>query len=173
MRKILCNFTEHGEQVLAILNEVIENSTALYDYKARTLQQMQEWFQFKNDHHFPVLGYINDTGKLMGFASFGPFRHFPAYKYTVEHSIYVHQEFRGKGLGKTLLRDIVAAAQERQYHVVIGALDQNNTGSIALHEQMGFTHCGTIHQAAFKFGKWLNLVFYQKILPTPETPHDG
>lgn len=173
MKKILCNFDDHGEAVLAILNEVIENSTALYDYKARSIEQMQEWFRFKSERQYPVVGYVDGDGSLLGFASFGPFRHFPAYKYTVEHSIYVHHMHRGKGLGKILLTDIIQEAQNHDYHVIIGALDENNTGSIALHKQLGFTHCGTINEAAFKFGRWLNLVFYQKILSTPHTPIDG
>lgn len=184
MKKVLCTFDQHGRQILEIFNEVILHSTALYDYKPRTLEQIEQWFKLKAENNFPVIGYesVNDaqdneadtlSGRLMGFASYGSFRPFPAYKYTVEHSIYVHQDFRKQGLGKKLLQDVIDTAQAQDYHVVIGALDQANSGSIALHEQMGFTHCGTINQAAFKFNRWLNLVFYQKILSSPAQPCDG
>lgn len=159
--------------MLAILNEVIVNSTAIYDYKPRTPDMMQAWWDAKEKGNYPVVGVVDDAGALLGFATYGPFRNWPAYKYSVEHSIYVEKSQRGKGLGRVLLGAIIEAAKEQQYHVMIGGIDSANAGSIALHEKFGFTKCAEIRQAGYKFGRWLDLVFYQLVLPTPMAPVEG
>ena len=100
---VVCSLAEHGEQILGIFNEAIKNSTALYDYKPRTSESMVGWFETKKASNFPVIGLVSESGALMGFATFGAFRVQPAYKYTVEHSVYVHRDYRGKGCGKILL----------------------------------------------------------------------
>jgi phosphinothricin acetyltransferase len=110
---------------------------------------------------------------LLGFASYGTFRARAAYKYTVEHSVYVHKDQRGRGVGLALMRELIAAARAQQYHVLVGGIDIANEVSVALHERLGFTYAGTIHQAAYKFGRWLDLGFYQLILDTPQQPVDG
>ena len=102
MRLIPCTEEAHAGTILAILNDAIVTSTALYDYKPRTPEQMAGWFATKRANGFPVIGAVDDDGRLMGFASYGTFRAFPAYKYTVEHSVYVDAADRGKGLGRTL-----------------------------------------------------------------------
>ena len=172
MKIIRCDPT-HAEPILAIFNEAIVNSTALYDYKPRTPAMMQAWFEAKTKGDYPVIGAINDEGTLLGFASYGTFRAWPAYKYTVEHSVYVDTRFRGQGLGKALLREVISAATAHDYHLLIGGIDAANTVSIALHRSLGFSHCASIKQAGFKFGRWLDLEFYQLILPSPAMPVDG
>lgn len=162
-----------SEPILAILNEAIANSTALYDYTPRTKESMVAWFENKRKGNFPVIGAVNEAGELLGFASYGTFRAWPAYKYSVEHSIYVALEHRGKGLGKTLLQQIINSARSQQFHVLIGGIDSQNSASIQLHKRFGFSHAGTIKQVGFKFGRWLDLDFYQLILNTPVRPVDG
>jgi L-amino acid N-acyltransferase YncA len=173
MRIVPCNHERHADAILAVFNEAIANSTALYDYKPRTKEMMTAWFDAKSKGNFPVIGAENDSGELMGFASYGTFRTFPAYKYTVEHSVYVDARFRGQGVGKSLLQETIATARRQDYHVLVGAIDAANAVSIRLHESLGFTHCGIIRQAGFKFGRWLDLAFYQLILSTPAEPRDG
>ncbi|HVY70986.1 MAG TPA: GNAT family N-acetyltransferase [Verrucomicrobiae bacterium] len=170
---VQCEEKRHAEAILAIYNDAIVNSTALYDYKPRTREMMATWFENKRKGNFPVIGIESDTGELMGFASYGTFRAWPAYKYSVEHSVYVDGRFRGRGIGKRLLQEIVAAAQQQDYHMLVGVIDAANAVSIRLHEGAGFVHCGTMRQAGFKFGRWLDVVFYQKILSTPTQPVDG
>jgi phosphinothricin acetyltransferase len=91
----------------------------------------------------------------------------------VEHSVYVHKDHRGKGVGRALLGHLIEHARSQQYHVLIGGIDVANAASIALHRTLGFTHAGTIRQAGFKFGRWLDLDFYQLVLDTPAHPEDG
>ena len=173
MTIIQCEHQRHAAQIRSIFNEAIVNSTALYDYKPRTAEMVQAWFEAKAKGNFPVIGVQGDGGELMGFASFGSFRAWPAYKYSVEHSVYVDARFRGRGVGRRLLEEIINAARMQDYHVLIGAIDAANKPSLALHERLGFTHCGTIRQVGFKFGRWLDLSFYQLILATPLQPIDG
>lgn len=170
---VSCNLAEHGAAILAILNDAIVNSTALYDYAPRELSSMTSWFEAKARGSFPVWGALDEQGALLGFATYGTFRAWPAYKYSVEHSVYVRQSARGRGTGKVLMQRLIDSAKEQQLHVMVGGIDTDNAVSIALHERLGFVHAGTIQQAGFKFGRWLNLAFYQLILPTPEQPRDG
>lgn len=173
MKVVQCDPKRHAEAILAIFNDAIVNSTALYDYKPRTAEMMGAWFDNKAKGKFPVIGIENDTGELMAFGSYGTFRAWPAYKYSVEHSVYVDVRFRGRGLGKQVLREVIAAAKAQGYHVLVGVIDSTNSVSIRLHEALGFSHAGTIRQAGFKFGRWLDVAFYQLVLPTPSNPVDG
>lgn len=166
-------FERHAEAILAIFNEAIVNSTALYDYKTRTLDSMTPWFADKQAAGQPVIGVEDAAGALAGFATYGPFRVRPAYKYTVEHSVYVHKDHRGQGLARMLMRELIEAARQRGVHAMVGGIDATNVASIALHEQLGFSHVGTLPQVGFKFGRWLDLAFYQLLLDTPANPVDS
>ena len=172
MRFTPCSYDRHAPAILEILNEAIVNSTALYDYRPRAPESMAGWFKAKEAGRFPVIGAV-DGNQLLGFASYGTFRAWPAYKYTVEHSVYVHRDHRGKGLGIALMRKLIDAARSQEYHVMVGGIDAANRTSIALHEKLGFTHAGTIRHAGYKFGRWLDLAFYQLLLETPARPVDG
>lgn len=173
MQLVTCSFERHAAPILLILNEAIANSTALYDYQPRSAASMRDWFQAKTAGGYPVLGLESDSGELLGFASYGVFRAWPAYKYTVEHSVYVHHAHRGRGLGEQLMRELITCAEAQGMHVLVGGIDATNRGSIALHTKLGFKHAGTIKQAGFKFGRWLDLAFYQLTLATPSAPVDG
>ena len=173
MRIVQCSHERHAEAILGIFNDAIINSAALYDYKPRTIEMVTAGFDAKSKGHYPVIGIENEAGDLMGFASYGMFRAWPAYKYSVEHSVYVDARFRGRGVGRSLLKEIIAAAQGQNYHILVGGIDAGNLASIRLHESVGFTYCGTIRQAGFKFGQWLDLSFFQLILSTPSQPVDG
>lgn len=172
MKLINCD-ESYSEQILAILNDAIVTSTALYDYQPRTMESMTAWFAAKKKGNYPVLGLVDESDELLSFASYGSFRAWPAYKYSVEHSVYVAAAHRGKGLGKRLLQAIVESARQQEYHAVIGAIDSDNATSIGLHESLGFKRSGMLHQVGFKFGRWLDLVFVQLILNTPANPIDG
>jgi phosphinothricin acetyltransferase len=157
-------------EILAIFNDAILNTTDLYDYKIRTMESMYVWYADKQKGNYPIIGAFDSNDSLLGFASYGMFRSRPAYKYTVEHSVYVRSDKRGQGLGKALLHAIVKKAEEQDYHVMVAGIDASNIVSIRLHIKEGFEFCGLIKQSGFKFGKWLDLAFYQLILKTPEVP---
>lgn len=173
MRLVQCSLYEHGGAILEILNEAIVTSTALYDYRPREPSSMQGWFETKRAGSFPVWGAVDDAGALLGFASYGTFRERPAYKYSVEHSVYVANGQRGLGVGTALMQRLIQSATEQQLHALIGGIDAGNQQSIAFHRKLGFVHAGTIKEAGFKFQRWLDLAFYQLLLPTPSAPSDG
>jgi phosphinothricin acetyltransferase len=173
LRQIDCTEQRHADAILAIFNDAIVNSTALYDYVPRPRSAMTAWFADKQANGHPVIGLEDDAGELLGFASYGSFRPRPANKYTMEHSVYVAPAHRGKGLGRKLLELIVAEAERREIHTLIGGIDLGNAASIALHESLGFERAGVIRHAGFKFGRWLDLVFYQRLLSGPANPIDG
>lgn len=165
-----CSFERHADAILEIFNDAILNSSALFDYKPRASQSMVAWFDAKRIGGFPVVGIEDDDGMLLGFGSYGTFRAWPAYKYTIEHSVYVHKDHRGQGLGRMIMQELISAAQRNDVHAMIGGIEATNTGSIALHEQLGFKHVGTLPQVGFKFGRWLDLAFFQLLFDTPTKP---
>lgn len=173
LRLVQCTHDRHAQAILDIFNEAIETSTALYDYHPRPLASMESWFATKDKGDFPVLGFEDEAGTLLAFGSYGTFRAWPAYKYSVEHSVYVHKDHRGKGLGVRVMQSLIEEARQRDVHAMIGGIDASNAGSIALHERLGFRHVGTLPQVGFKFGRWLDLAFYQLLLEAPLNPVDG
>lgn len=168
-----CSHARHAQAIVDIFNEAIANTTALYDYQPRPISSMEGWFAAKEDGKFPVIGLEDGSGTLIAFGSYGTFRAWPAYKYSVEHSVYVHKDHRGKGLGMQVMQSLIDVASDRNVHAMIGGIDATNTGSIALHERLGFKHVGTLPQVGFKFWRWLDLAFYQLLLETPLNPVDG
>lgn len=173
MQIVACTHAEHAEAILAIFNDAILHSTALYEYHPRPLSSMATWFDLKRECGFPVIGAVDADGTLLGFASYGTFRAWPAFKYSVEHSVYVHREHRGKRIGEALMQALIEAATSNGVHVLVGGIDMRNAPSIALHEKFAFAHAGTIREAGFKFGRWLDLGFWQRTLSTPAHPVDG
>lgn len=158
--------------ILEIYNDAIVNTTAVYDYKAQKLDDRKQWYEKKKHEGYPILVFeYND--KVVGFATFGPFRSWPAYKYTVEHSVYVDSRHRNSGIGSALIKEIIRIVDEREYTTLVAGIDADNEKSIRIHEKLGFRYSGTINKAGYKFGKWLNLAFYQLDLQGPEKPIEG
>ncbi|MEI8272030.1 MAG: N-acetyltransferase family protein [Paludibacter sp.] len=157
-------------EILAIFNDAILNTTALYDYKTRTMETMFAWYEDKINHNYPIIGAFDEDNILLGFATYGMFRVRPAYKYTVEHSVYVRADMRGKGIGKVLLQKIIRKAEGQNFHVMVGVIDASNEISIKLHENEDFVLTGIMKEVGYKFGQWLDAAFYQLILKTPSEP---
>lgn len=170
---VRCTFEQHANAILDIFNDAIVNSTALYDYRPRAPESMVGWFAARLAGGFPVIGVEDRDGTLLGFGSYGTFRAWPAYKYTVEHSVYVHRDHRGRGIGHALMRALIAAARDGDVHAMMGGIDATNAASIALHEKLGFRHVGTFPEVGFKFGRWLDLSIYELLLDTPVDPVEG
>ncbi|MFJ8235714.1 GNAT family N-acetyltransferase [Ureibacillus sp. NPDC094379] len=155
--------------ILVIYNDAILHTTAVYTYKAQTLESRQIWYEQKKEEGYPILVFELDE-KVVGFATFGPFRAWPAYKYSIEHSIYVDKNYRKKGIGTALLKELIAIAKEREYMTLIAGIDAQNEKSIDMHKNFGFVYSGTIKKAGFKFNRWLDLAFYQLELNGPKHP---
>ncbi|HSD15000.1 MAG TPA: GNAT family N-acetyltransferase [Flavobacterium sp.] len=149
--------------VLEIVNYEILNSTSIYDYEPRSLGQQLAIFQDKTDKGFPfIVAEKND--KVVGFGTYGPFRFKEAYKFTVEHSVYVHKDYTGNGIGSTLLKELIEMARLQKMHTMIGVIDSENIGSISFHERQGFKRAGQLKETGYKFKRWLDSVFVELIL---------
>jgi len=157
---------EDFEQVLAIYNEVIRNTTAVYSEQEYDEPQGRAWFDAKLSSGFPCIVARDEKG-VAGFASFGAFRAWPCYRHSVEHSVHVRSERRSSGFGRALVLELKSRAAARGVHVMIAGIDADNVASMRMHERLGFTRVGHLHEVGFKFGRWLDLAFLQCILPPP------
>ena len=156
-------------QMLEIYNDVIINTTAVFEYKKHSPEMRKQWFETKKTQGYPVFC-AADGPALLGFSSFGPFRAWPAYKYSVENSVYVHNGYRGHGIGKLLMKPLIDAAIAMNLHTIIAGIEADNKSSIRLHESFGFVEVAHFKEAGFKFNRWLDLKFLQLMLSTPENP---
>lgn len=157
--------------ILTIYNHAIETTTAVFDYRPHTLQMRSEWFHAKQSANLPVVVAV-DNDEIVGFATYGPFRAWPAYKYTIEHSVYVASNARRRGVGRTLVREIVSIASRNQIHNVIAGIVSDNLSSLQLHRSLGFVDAGCVHEVGYKFGRWLDLMFLELLLDTPRLPEE-
>lgn len=149
--------------ILEIMNEAILNTTSIYDYDAKDKKFINEWFQDKININFPVL-IAEQENKIVAYGTYGDFRNKEGYKFTVEHSVYVHPHFQKKGIGKKLITRLINIAQTNNVHSIIAGIDAENSTSIKLHKSLGFKEVGYIKEAAYKFDRWLDLVFYQYLI---------
>lgn len=158
------NATENDlEVILDIMNHEIMTGTAVYSEKPQDLAFQKNWFVEKQRNNWPV--FVHDiNGNVGGYATYGPFRQRECYRYTVEHSVYVKETFRGKGIGVKLMKFLIANAQEQGFHSMIGGIDAVNDKSIRFHTQLGFQEVARMKEVGFKFDKWLHLVFMQLML---------
>jgi L-amino acid N-acyltransferase YncA len=150
--------------VLDIYNEEVRHSTATYQYAERTLdEQVAQWLAKRADgYRFFVA--VTDDDQVVGYANYGLFRPREGWRFTCEHSVYLHRDWRGRGLGKLLLPAVMAHARERGFHSMIGVVDAANTASMRLHESLGFTVAGVIREGGYKFDRWLDVAFLQATL---------
>ena len=149
--------------ILEIMNEAIENTTAIYDYYPRNIKFVETWFAKKQSDSLPVI-VCEINNQAVAYGTYGSFRAWTAYKFSVEHSIYVHKDYQGRGIGKLLLAALISAAKEGGYHTMIAGIDASNEKSCAFHSQFGFEEAGRIKEVGYKFDRWLDLVFMQLIL---------
>ena len=149
--------------ILEIVNYNILNTTSIYDYEPRTLDQQKAIFDDKVKADFPLI-VIEFDNQIAGFGTYGTFRFKEGYKFTVEHSVYVSINYQGKGFGKLLLAELIKLAKKQKLHTMIAVIDAENQNSVEFHKQFGFETVGLIKQSAYKFDKWLDTVFMQLIL---------
>ncbi len=147
-------------QLLDIYNDIILHTTAVYDYEPHTLEMRKQWFDAKQQQGFPIF-VADDEGEIVGFSSIGPFRAWAAYKYSVENSVYVKANQRGKSIGKILIPPLIDAAKALGMHTIIASIDTSNDVSLRLHKSFGFEEVAHFKQVGYKFDRWLDLKFLQ------------
>jgi phosphinothricin acetyltransferase len=167
--------------ILAIYNDAILTTTAVYQYRPHTLEMRAAWLADKQMHGYPVLVAAHCSTEdmasgdprgetVIGFGALGPFRAAAAYAYTVENSVYVATHWRGQGVGRRLLAPLIDAARGLDAHTIIAVIDADNAASLRLHHAFGFVEAGHFRQVGYKFGRWLDLKFLQLVLDTPQQP---
>lgn len=156
--------------ILDIYNEVIAHSTAVFALAPVSLEERAAWLEGRQRAGYPVLVALAGP-QVLGFASFGEFRGaWSAYRYSVEHSVHVHRDRRRAGIGSRLVEELLAIARRQGKHVMIGGLDADNEASLRMHERLGFERVAHFREVGHKFGRWLDLVFVQRLLDAPGAP---
>jgi len=149
--------------VLAIYNDVVATSTAIYRDEPMGFDEYEQWWRTRVAQGYPVLVAVSDDA-VVGYATFGDFRAWPGYRFTVEHSVHVRSDQRGLGIGSLLVQALIERATQLGKHVMIAGVDAENAASIRFHERLGFESAAHLRQVGFKFGRWLDLVLMQRIL---------
>lgn len=150
--------------ILAIYNDAVLNTTAIWNETLVDLANRQAWLAERQAAGFPVLVAHDDAGGVLGYASYGTWRSIEGFRHTVEHSVYVRSDQRGQGIGPLLMRALVERAKQADLHVMVAAIESGNSASIRLHERLGFVTSGHMPQVGRKFGRWLDLTFMQLML---------
>lgn len=145
--------------ILDIYNEAVRNTTATFDTSERTFEQQLEWFRKHKANH-PIL-VAEENNIIIGWASLSPWSDRCAYETTVEVSVYVHHEHRGKKVGSQLLEVITLEGGKVKNHTVISRITSENKSSIHIHEKIGYRHVGTLKEVGIKFGKLLDVEMMQ------------
>lgn len=150
--------------IVDIYNDAVLNTTASWDYEPATLDQRMQWFRQHQEQGFPVLVAHDAAGRVIGWGALSKFREKIGYQFTVEHSVYVAADSRGQGVGRTIVHALIDEAQNLGKHVLIGGVEKSNEASLRLHRGLGFEEVAHFKQVGYKFDRWLDLVFLQKVL---------
>ena len=150
--------------ILEIYNDAVLTTTATYDYEPRTLEHRTQWFEERQRDGYPVFVAVDDAGRVIGWSALNPFHARMGYRFTSENSVYVAVDMRGKGLGKLLLAPLIEGAKARGLHAIIAVIDADNEASIRLHAAFGFEKVGLFKQTGFKFNRWLDVVYMERLV---------
>lgn len=161
------------EGITAIYNDAVAHSTAIWNEKTVDPANRLAWLADRERAGYPVLVAVTAEDGVLGYASFGDWRAFDGYRHTVEHSVYVRADQRGRGIGKALMAALIDRARGIGKHVMVAAIEANNAESVRLHEKLGFEHVGHLKQVGAKFGVWLDLAFLQLNLDARISPDES
>jgi L-amino acid N-acyltransferase YncA len=152
-----------AEAIRAIYNVEVAESTVTFDMVPRTLDEQVAWIDEHSGGH-PAIVAVDGDGSVIGFGSLSPWRERPAYAGSVEDSVYVHRDHRGRGVGRLLLEELVRLGRDHGFHTVIARIVGGHEASIALHAVCGFDQVGIEREVGRKFKQWLDVVLMQRIL---------
>lgn len=155
--------------ITEIHNHAVVHTTAIWNEDAVDVADRAAWLADRTARGYPVIVAVDDSG-LVGYASYAQWRPHSGYKHTVEHSVYVRGDQRGRGIGKTLMAELIERAGAAGIHVMIGGIESGNVASIVLHERLGFAEVGRMPQVGAKFGRWLDLSMLQLMLDDRPAP---
>lgn len=150
--------------ILEIYNDAVLHTTATYDYEPRTLEHRTQWFEERQRDKYPIFVAIDDAGRVVGWSALNPYHARMGYRFTSENSVYVAADARGKGNGKLLLAPLIEGAKARGLHAIIAVIDATNEASIRLHVAFGFEKVGYFREVGFKFERWLDVVYMEKLV---------
>ena len=146
-------------QLLPIYNDVVATSTAIYSEEPADGDYIQSYAEGRLAAGFPFIVAVESDGRIAGYGTFGVFRARPGYRFTVEHSVHIRSDLRGSGAGSQLMTALIARARADGYHVMIGAVDGENEGSLRFHDRLGFERSARLGEVGRKFDRWLDVVF--------------
>ncbi|MBZ6077334.1 GNAT family N-acetyltransferase [Microvirga puerhi] len=159
--------------IVAIYNDAVANTTAIWNEVTVDVANRAAWLADRHCQGYPVLVAVDDAGAILGYASFGDWRAWDGYRYTVEHSVYVRRDQRGGGIGRALLAELIDRARSMGKHVMVAGIEARNEASIRLHHKLGFESVGHLKEAGTKFGDWLDLAFLQLKLDRRADPGEA
>ena len=148
------------EAIRGIYNAEVLRSTATFDEEPRDLEAQRRWLEAHGDPYLALVAEVD--GAVVGWGALSPFGLRPAYRFTAEDSVYVHEAARGRGVGALLLRELLRGAAERGFHSVVARITGENAASIRLHVRCGFRVVGVEREVGYKFGRWLDVVVMQR-----------
>lgn len=154
---------DDAEAIAAIYNLEVVETTATFDLEPRSIATQREWLQARTGAHV-VLVAVADSDGLVGFASLSPYKDRPAYSTTVESSVYVRRDARGRGIAKALMQELIATARSHGFHAMIARIADSQESSLALHRALDFRLVGTEREVGRKFGRWLDVAVMQVML---------
>lgn len=150
--------------ILAIYNDAVLTTTASYDYEPRTLEHRVAWFEDHERTGLPVFVAADEAAGVVGWSSLSRYHDRKGYQFTVENSIYVAAPWRGRGVGTLLLAPLINSARRLGLHAIIAAIDAENPASVRLHARFGFEEVGHFKQVGFKFNRWLDVVYMERLI---------
>jgi phosphinothricin acetyltransferase len=150
--------------ILEIYNDAVLNTTATYDYEPRTLEHRTQWFEERQREGYPIFVAVDEEARVLAWSALNPYHARFGYRFTAENSVYVAAAHRGKGLGKLLLPPLIDRAKQKGLHAIIAVIDADNTASIRLHARFGFEPVGHFKEVGFKFGRWLDVVYMERLV---------
>ena len=156
--------TADAAGIAAIYNHAVTNTTAIWNETTVDAANRATWIAERQRQGYPVLVAVDEHEQVLGYASFGDWRAFDGYRHTVEHSVYVHPEAQGRGIGRALMAELIGRARTLGKHAMVAAIEAGNTGSLQLHQRLGFEPAGLLREVGTKFGRWLDLAFWLLLL---------
>jgi L-amino acid N-acyltransferase len=148
----------------AIYNEAVINTTASYDYETRPFEYRVQWFEAHQKQQLPVFVAMDEQAQVLGWSSLSRYHDRKGYQFTVENSVYVAAEHRGRGIGTLLMPPLIDSARELGLHAIIAAIDAANESSVRLHVRCGFVTVGRFKEVGYKFGRWLDVIYMERLI---------